>query len=464
MNARVLGIELKRSVAPWPGVVVLGGSVAILFLIDGIWWRGTAGWTAQWTPMALWTRSWLAYWWPLAAGAGAVYGLRDSRSRMTELLATTPLPAWRRAAAPAGAMALALVTGFGLVVLVGAVRVALGPTGHLTSLGWLPISLVAALALVAAAVFGMGAARALPSVLTPPALVMLLLLAELLLRQDNEGLLPSGTAPNRLALLSPAVAEPRELLLTLSGSVHLGQALWLLGLLATGLGLLSAATRRARLLAAAPVLAGAALALLILPADPRGSYVVDRAAAALVCDGPVCVTQAHRSQLAALAPRAEEALRLLHDALGDGAPASVREETALRALADDRQLAGDVLLVDFEDPLVVGASGDGLTRVLVAQGLAPNCAPRTPWEGGGLVDVPVQSIVASWALGDHRLEPLRQPDPGEYGQRAWARAQAAWQQLTALPPAEQRARIARAHAAALSCQDGLAALTGEASS
>ncbi|MGE7438197.1 hypothetical protein [Kitasatospora sp. NPDC001175] len=464
MNARVLCIELKRSAAPWAGVVVLGGSLAIFCLIDGIWWKGNAGWTAQWTTMAMWTRYLLAFWLPFAVGIGAVYGLREPRSRMTELLTTTPLPAWRRAALPAGAIALALATGFGLLVLVGGAQVALGSTTY-TGLGWLPISLVAVLGLVAAAVFGMGVARAVPSVLTPPALTVLLLLTALLLRQSNEGALPSSVAPNRLALLVPVTAEPRETLLTLSGSVHLGQTLWLLGLIATGFALLSAATRRARLLAVAPVLAGAALALLILPATPRDTYVIDKAAATLVCDGPVCVTHANRSHLPELAPRGKDALRVLHDALGDKAPNSVREDTELRALGDERQLFGDAVLVDFDDPLIAHATGAELTRLLVAQGLAPNCAPRTTWEGGGQVDIPVQSIAASWALGDHQFEPLQRPDSYAYSQRTWADADTAWQRLMALSPAEQRSRIAEVHAAALSCtgHNELSVLAGKAS-
>ncbi|MDF3293850.1 hypothetical protein [Streptomyces silvisoli] len=464
MNGRVLRIELKRSVAPWPGVVVLAGSLAVLLLIDGIWWQGDAGWTAQWTSMALWTRYLLGFWWPLVVGLGAVYGLRDSRSRTAELLTTTPLPAWRRAALPAGAMALVLASGFGLLVLVGGVQVALGATAY-TSLGWLPISLVAALSLVAGAVFGMGLARAVPSVLTPPALMVFLLLTALFLRQSNEGALPSSSAPNRLALLFPVTAEPREMLLTLSGSVHLGQTLWLLGMLATGFALLSAATRRARLLAVAPVLVGAALALLILPAAARGTYVVDKAAATLVCDGPVCVTQANRSRLPELAPRGKDALRVLHDALGDKAPDSVREDTELRALGDNRDLSGDAVLVDFDDPLIAHATGAELTRLLVAQGLAPNCAPRTPWEGRGQVDIPVQSIAASWALGDHQFEPLQRPDTYAYSQRTWADAGVAWQQLMAMSPAEQLSRIAEVHAAALSCTgyNELAVLAGKAS-
>jgi len=470
VNVRLLRIELRRSVAPWPGAVVLGGSLAVLFLVHGIWWEGTAGWTAQWTTMALWTRYLLGFWWSLVVGMGAVYGLRDSRSRMAELLTTTPLPAWHRAALPAGATALALASGFGLLVLVGGVEVALGATGYLP-LGWLPISLVGALALVATAVFGMGVARALPSVLTPPALTVLFLLLTSLLQQSSDGVLPSSVVPNRLALLSPVTAEPREMLLTLSGSVDLGQTIWLLGLLGTGFALLSAVNRRARLLAVVPVLVGAALALLVLPAAPRDTYVVDRAAAALVCDGPVCVTQADRSRLPELALRSKEALRVLHDALGAQAPNSVREDTQLRALSDERRLSAGVLLVDFDDRLFADATGEQLTRALVAAGIAPSCFANNAREGGGQGYVAVQSIATSWALHDPRLRSLEGVSDDPYLSDVWAEAGVAWQRLLAMPPAAQRAQIAELHATAVSCEgtgvgpgtDELSVLAGKVS-
>ncbi|MFJ9696201.1 hypothetical protein [Kitasatospora sp. NPDC101183] len=464
MIGRVLRVELKRSAAPWAGVVVLAGSLAVFCLIDGIWWKGTAGWTAQWTSMAMWTRYLLAFWWPLVVGVGAVYGLRDHRSRMAELLSTTPLPAWRRAALPSGATALPLASGFGLLTLVGGVQVALGATAY-TPLGWLPISCVAALALVAGAVFGMGVAKALPSVFTPPALVVGALVLTGLLRQRSDGATPSGIAPNRLALLSPTVAEPRQMLLTLSGSVHLGQALWLLGLLGTGFALLAAVTRRARLLAMVPVLVGAALALPVLPADPRDTYVIDKAAAAPVCDGPVCVTQASRSRLPALAPSGKEALRVLHEVLGDRAPKEVREDTRPRALGDPRELSGDVVLVDFDERLLADATGESLTRALIAQGLAPNCNGNSDREGGGSADVAAQSVAVSWALRDPRLQPLEERGGDAYSLRIWGEADAAWRHLTALSPAEQRSEIAELRAAALSCTgySRLRVMAGEAS-
>ncbi|MEV7776233.1 hypothetical protein [Kitasatospora sp. NPDC086791] len=463
MNGLVLRIELRRSAAPWVGIIVLGGSLAVFCPFDAVWWRGTAGWTAQWTSMAMWTRCLLAFWWPVSVGIGAVYGMREPRSRMAELLTSTPLPAWRRAAVPAGALALATVSGFGLLVLVGGVQVALGRTTY-APLGWLPISLVGALALAAGAVFGMGVARTLPHVLTPPALVVsFLLLTGALLRSTTDGRVPSSSAPNRLALLSPAVAEPRQMLLTLSGAAHLGQALWLLGLLATGFALLSAVTRRVRLLAVVPVLVGAVLALLVLPADPRDTYVVDRTAAALVCDGPACVTRANRDRLDELARRGDEALSVLRGALGDQAPHSVREDVRLRALGDDRELSGDVVLVDFDERLFADATGEALTRALVSQGLAPNChgnnARESAWEG----DIALQSIAVSWALHDPQLRPLQEKGTDVYSIKTWASADAAWQHLMAMAPAEQRSRIVELRAAALSCarEDGLLRLAGE---
>lgn len=37
VNVRVLRIELKRSVAPWAGAVVLTAAAAFLYLVNGGW-------------------------------------------------------------------------------------------------------------------------------------------------------------------------------------------------------------------------------------------------------------------------------------------------------------------------------------------------------------------------------------------------------------------------------------------
>ncbi|WP_030407279.1 MULTISPECIES: hypothetical protein [Streptomyces] len=455
MNSRVLRTELRRSVALWAGAVVLVSALAFLYLIPGPWSRGTVRWTDQWTSTAMWTRSLLVYLWPLAMGAGALQGLRDHRSKVSELLSSTPRPAWHRAAALAAPTALTLVAAFALLVGAGGVRVLAG-TAY-PHLGWLPVSLVGALALAAGAVLGMGVGRALPSPLTPPALTVGAFVCVNLLRAFDDEAVPTPSVPNRLSLLSPAVSQMRQALLTLSGPVHLGQTLWLLGLAATGFALLAAATLRGRLLALAPVLTGAVLALLVLPSDPRHTYVVDEAAAAMVCEGPVCVTKAHRARLDDIAGPGRKALALMKEALGDRAPDRIRESTEPRALGDTPQRSRTTVFVEFDDGLLAGARGQELTRALLAEGMAPSCFPRSENESGTLADIATQSIAAGWVLGEPEPFDGTAHKPGD--QREIARP--VWDKLKAQPRAEQRSRIAAMHEAALTCKgDTLAVLSG----
>ncbi|MFJ4091075.1 hypothetical protein ACIPYS_05780 [Kitasatospora sp. NPDC089913] len=453
---RLLRTELRRSVAPWAGAAVLTAALAFLSLVPGPWASGTTRWTAQWTSMALWTRHLLVFLWPLALGLGALQGLRDHRSRTAELLAGTPRPARQRALAQAGPIVLALVTGYGLLLLVGGVRVLTGDT-RFSSAGWLPISLVGALALAAGSVLGMGVARALPSVLTPPVLAVGGFLLTSVLRPTTDAAIPTSAVPNRLSLLSPVTAPVRDTLLTVAAPVHLGQALWLLGMAVTGLALLAAATRRARLLALAPLLAGCALALAVFPAAPRDTYVVDRAAADLVCDGPVCVTALRQSRLDELAGTGREALRLLRDALGDRAPTTIAEAREPRGLGDPPERMADSVLLDFDDPVIGDAVDGQLTRALVAQGIAPVCRPRSAVESGTVDDAAAQSVAAAWVFGDLRPLDGTMHRPGDQLELAAP----VWERFRALPEAEQRRRMLALHEAAVGCTgDPLAALTG----
>jgi hypothetical protein len=413
--------------------------------------------------MALWTRSLLFYLWPLAVGLGALQGLRDHRSKMSELLTSTPRPAWHRAATLAGTTASTLASAFALLVLVGAVQV-LANTEY-THLGWLPISLVGALSLVAGAVLGMGAGRALPSALTPPALAMGAFVFTALMYMSlgrTETVTAEGipsTEPNRISLLSPAVEEARESFVTLSASVHAGQTIWLLGMAATGFALLAAATPRARLIALTPVLAGAVTALLVLPSDSRRMYVVDEAAAELVCDGPVCVTKTHQARLTDLADPGKKALRLLHGALGGQAPVSVRENVTVLPDGSTPQWSRKTVLFDFDDDIIAAAKGEELTRALIAKGMVPGCTP-VGWSGSG--DGIAQTVAVGWVLGD--LRSLPGTEPASLGREVDAEARPFWKELKALPRAEQLSRINAMRAAALSCKgDVYDALKGGAS-
>ncbi|ULR48865.1 hypothetical protein [Streptomyces deccanensis] len=446
MNGRVLRIELRRSVAPWAGVLSFCVALTLLYLVSGPWWKGAALWTSQWTSMALWTRFLLAVLWPLALALGALQGLRDHRSRMSELLTSTPRPAHHRAATTAGAMAATVTSAFALVVLLGAAQVV--GAAEYTHLGWLPISLVALLALVAGALLGMGIGRHLPSPLTPPALAVAAFVFVNLLRMSTEPALPAPTwASSRITLLSPAVDEVRDVFLTLSAPVHLGQTVWLLGMAVTGFALLAAASPRARLLALSPVLAGAVIALLVLPADPRRVYVVDEAAAAQVCDGPVCVAAVHQDRLAGLAGPGKEALRLMRDALGGEAPTSVRESTARRGIFDPPERSRTAVLIDFGDGVFGDVRGEQLTRALLGQGMAPICFARSANESGTVGELAAQGVVAGWVLGDLRPFPGALHTPADQ----LATAGPVFKELKALPWSEQIARVKAARTAAVSC-------------
>ncbi|MGW1727475.1 hypothetical protein ACWCQK_31730 [Streptomyces sp. NPDC002306] len=464
MNVRVLRIELRRSVAPWAGAVVLVPALAFLYLIPGSWWTGTTAWTAQWTSMALWTRSLLFYLWPLAVGLGALQGLRDHRSKMSELLTSTPRPARHRAATLAGATAITLTSAFALLILVGAVQV-VAHTEY-THLGWLPISLVGTLALVAGAVLGMGVGRALPSALTPPALAMgafvftALMQSSLGRTRATTATDFSSTEPNQVSLLSPAVQETRDALVTLSAPVHVGQTIWLLSMAATGFALLVAAAPRTRLVALTPMLVGAVIALLVLPSDPHRMYVVDQAAAEPVCDGPVCVTKTQQARLADLAGPGKEALRLLHGALGSQAPVAVRENTAVLPQGSTPKWSRTTVLFDFDDDLIAAAKGDELTWALIAKGMVPGCAPVGWTSFGG--DQYAQTVAVGWVLGG--LKPLPGTWSASMRREVDAETRPVWKKLEALPPAEQLSRINAMRAAALSCEgDAFEALKGGAS-
>ncbi|MFF3749920.1 hypothetical protein ACFYYH_05560 [Streptomyces sp. NPDC002018] len=464
-KARILRIELRRSVGVWLGALLLLGSVALLQSLSGPWTKGAVAWTEQWTSTAWWDRFLMAFLWPLAVAAGAVQGLRDHRSGMTELLTTTPRPPWQRAARTAGALALTLATAYLLLFLHGGVQV-IGNGGY-PHLRWLPILLVGALALAAAAWLGMGVARTVPSALTPPVLTMVTLMAVVLVHDT----VTRGAFPNRIVLLSPSLAEVHGVFLTVAWRVNAGQTVWLLGLAATGFLLLVAGKPRARLLALLPAVLGAAVAIPLLPAIPERNYVIDKAATALVCEGPVCVTRLHERELAALAgPEgpAEEALRLLSRL--PHPPTSVRE-TVPAWPADGWQPSAPprpagFVPVDFEERALAGATRDEALRGLLAgAGTAP-CAVALRAdateeeelrydETRAVRELAARTVAAAWFTGE--LKPLRGT--------SWLRADAdrlarpAWDALRALPPGEQRERVAALRSAALRCDGDTDLLT-----
>ncbi|MGW2445761.1 hypothetical protein [Streptomyces sp. NPDC001675] len=450
----VLGTELRRSIAPWAGGVLALLALGFLHLISGPWWKGPTMWTAQWTSMALWTRFLLVFLWPLAVGFGALQGMREYRSRMSELLATISRPPWSRSVRTAGASAVTLTVAFACPVLVGAVHVFTGD-GYAHA-GWLPLSLVGAVSLVAGAVFGMGVGRVAPFPLMPPLLAAVALVGTVITQQVQDPSASESAVPLRIALLSPATGPVRDVFKTFSWAVTAGQMVWLLGLAATGFGLLVADRWRLRLIALSPALVTAMIAVALMPADLRQAYVVDNTVATLQCDGQVCVTRAHSSRLPALAGPAHQALQVLQRRLGDQAPLSVHESTVIPPEGQVRERSRTTVLLYFDDWPVSNGQGTDLVRSLVADGLAPSCLAHEDGSQRKVREVAARSVAVAWATGELKSLPGTLWSRGE----AMALARPVWDGLRTLPGPVQRARIDAMRGTAFSCLgDPLEALT-----
>ncbi|MFJ7212289.1 hypothetical protein [Amycolatopsis sp. NPDC098790] len=438
----VLRIELRRSIAPWAGLALLVVALGFLFLLSGPWWKVPAPWTANTTTTALWLRFLLVFLWPIAVGAGAIQGMRDSRSGMVELLATTSRPGWHRAIRLAGAvgalsgLAFLLVFGVGLAEVLG--------HGGFVSAGFLPVVLVGLLAVVAGSWAGLAVGRLLPHPLTAPALAVLSLVGSILAWTSLEGGVLS-VEYNRFGVLAPVLGQPRGALVTTAASVDAGQLVWFAGLAATGFLLLAANSVRARLLGLLPVVAGAAIALPVFPASGDGLLVPDSVAAQKVCDGPICVTRAHEDRLAALAVPGREALAML--AKLPGAPTRIEEETAPNSLAGPPARDPGVVRLDFQrNDVLLTANADDLRLAVLSGAGLPSCGH--PY-GGSLADLGARMIAGAYFTGE--LKPLPEYAGRWYASQPGPVTQA-WADFRALPREVQFTRIVALRQALLTCQ------------
>lgn len=446
MNRRILGIELRRSVAPWISAIVLLVALGMFQLLSGPWTKGTVAWTEQLPATSHWVRFMMVFLWPLAIGAGALQGLRDHRSGMTELLGSTPRPALHRAAGTGFAVGLLLTVAYVVLLAAGGVQAVAGG-GYLSS-AWLPATLVGVLALVAGAWFGMGVARTIPSPLVPPLMFVVALLVVIPLSIEENSI------PNQVALLSPALFAMTNVFTTMSAAANTGQALWLVGLATTGVLLMIASTLRTRLAALLPMALGAALALAVLPSTQAATYVVDEAAVEQVCDGVVCVSRMHETRLSAMTGPGGEALRVL--AKLPDPPTAVREYTGKVPILTGRERTADAVTVVFDDWWGEQPVGAELTRLLVAGAGVPSCYSLN--SAGGVVQREHTARLVTAAFFTGELKPLAKSDYLNSG--SMADAERTWTTFRALPEAEQLARVQAAREIALSCQgDQLEALT-----
>ncbi|MEV5719421.1 hypothetical protein AB0L41_36520 [Amycolatopsis mediterranei] len=435
----IFRIELRRSIAPWAGLALVVFALAFLFLLSGPWWKIPAPWSANTTTTALWIRFLLQFLWPVVVGAGAIQGMRDSRSGMTELLGTTPRPAWHRALRLAGAVGALAALGYLVVFGVGVAEV-LAHDGFVSAV-FLPVLGVGVLAVVAGCWLGLAVGRLLPHPLTAPGLAVLTLVGTVLCWMSLERGL-DAVLPRRAGPLAPALAEPRGSMVTTTVSLDVGQTAWFLGLAVTGFLLLSVQSVRARLLSLLPLVAGAAIALPLFPAE---ALTADSVAARKVCDGPVCVAELHRDRLAALAGPGREALAML--AKLPGAPTRVEEQIAPGSPIERPGRDPGVVLLDFQhnEELLTADASDLRVAVLSGAGV-PSCeGPSAP----SVSDRGARMIAAAYFTGE--LKPLP-----EY-LRNWFKRQSgpieqAWRQFRALPADVRFARIVALRRALLTCQ------------
>ncbi|WP_410628253.1 hypothetical protein [Amycolatopsis sp. cmx-8-4] len=434
----VFRIELRRSIAPWAGLALVVVALGYLFLLSGPWWKVPAPWTGNTTTTALWLRFLLVFLWPIAVGAGAIQGMRDSRSGVVELLSTTSRPGWHRALRLAGAVGALSALGFVLVFGVGLAEV-LGHGGFVSA-SFLPVLFVGLLAIVAGSWVGLAIGRLLPHPLTAPALAVLTLVVSVLAWASG-GL---SLSYSRFGLLAPTLEEPRGALVTTSTSVDLGQTAWFLGLALTGFLLLAANSARARVLGLLPVVAGAAIALPVFPASADGLVAADSIAAQKLCDGPICVSRAHEDRLAALAGPGREALAML--AKLPGAPTRIEEQTAPNSVAGRPARDSGVVYLDFQinDELLTADASALRVAVLSGAGL-PACMPPSY---GDLSDMGGRMIAAAYFTGE--LKPLPEYG-GSWFRQESGRLEQVWQKFRALPADVRFARVAALRQVLLTC-------------
>lgn len=297
MTRRIVWIELRRSAVPW--IAVLAAGLAWALAGDAERWDGL------WSATVLVHHNNLGLLWPLVLAAGAWLGRRDRSARITELVRSTPRTGASRAAPVAVLLAVCLASGYVLSLLEGLARATLAASYWPSGSYW-PV-LVGALGIAAAGILGLGLGRLMPSMLTAPLLALgglVVVIGPLVIWEDSH---------TRALLLTPGYLGSTDEYSVVGWRGNVGQALWFVGLTATGWALLTAGTRRAKALAVVPAVLGLAVALVVLPPLDRAAPR-DPLAAELVCadDGPrVCVTRLYEPILPQLVGPAQRALAVL---------------------------------------------------------------------------------------------------------------------------------------------------------
>jgi hypothetical protein len=450
---RILRIELRRSVALWAAVIIAASGAFVLFASNPPY--------GSWMELVIRQRDVMQLTWPLALAAGAWQGIRERRSRVDELLATTAKPRRWRVAPVAAAMAIGVVASY-LATLAGLA----GHLQHVDSyfpIGAIPLIALGALGFVAAVWLGLAIGAMLPSPLTAPLLAVVGFLGLALspmLRGGNPGTL----------LLFPYLQGPRDggfSLQMLSARANLSQTLWLAAVAATGLALFAAARPGGRLVALLPAVVGAAVAVPAMPGQLADAWIEDRRAVEVVCtpDEPrVCIARVRAHLLDELREPARRALSILATKLP---PAPTRVLLTSFGMPGSGRPA-DTLVVFLEFQGEVTGSPDDLVAMMLDGGGVPPCdrfigpdpKDRVPGEPTPAAnrDAAARQVVTDWLLDRTPPPPPASGNKGSF----LGLVDQTLAALRALPVDEQRARVNAYREAERTCavSDRLDLLTG----
>jgi hypothetical protein len=461
MGARILRIELRQSVALWAALVIAATGLFVLFASNEPY--------GSWMQLVIVSRDIMQLTWPLALAAGAWQAMRERRSRVEELVSTTPRPRWQRVLPVATAMAIAAVAAY-LVMLAGAASHVRHVDGYFP-LGAIPLIALGALAMVGAVWLGQAVGALLPSPLTAPMLAVIgfvgLAVSPMIVAQDSRD--------RGAVLFFPYLQGPRDggfALQMLSTRANLVQALWFAALAATGLAVFAASRPGTRVAALLPVVLGAAIAVPAMPRTLSGAWIDDRRATELVCtddDPEVCIPRLHAYALDHVRGPARQALSILAAKLPPTAPTRVLVWSVDDKGPDDPR-AADRLAVSIPTVLDVMdySSEDLLWIMLDGAGVSP-CAnlarpnPEDEPQAKGDPDTresgyaAARLVAAAWLL-DRDIRPAEGSDEGP----EVTLARQALATLRALPADEQRTRVTALRDAERKCAEGdrLEMLTG----
>jgi hypothetical protein len=359
-SMRELRTEMRRSSA-------LVAALAVL-LVYGLAMVNRDTWSTGWTDLSTSLRSFLILLIPVAVAAGAWQGGRERRGRTEELMATVSRSSWQRTLSPIAAVTIAVVAALALaVVLTGAWT---GPGAWRQQMWPVVSGAVGLLAVAAAVTVGAGIGRITRSNLAAPLLLCLSAIGLVVLYGRGMGRWAS--------LYNPAMQPPQDVaglmdeFQQVRSVISVGQSIWLVGLLLTGVLLVAATTARARLIAALPAVAGALLAvpLFVAPGAYDGggpgspvAYGPDIKALTSYCAPGVplvCGAAVHEQRLRQAAGPAREVLAALQRL--PGAPTRAVEESQYL----DKPVPDDVLLLSTAG---VAAGLDDRLRTAAASGL-----------------------------------------------------------------------------------------------